>query len=145
MALPKPGQTVDAAGMGYLTSLPRKVVTIYMPLVVFLIVLLFPFYWMTITAFKPNEELLSHEGNPFWVHAPTLDHFKKLLFDTAYPEWLWNTVLVTVVSTFISLVCSVLAATPSSACVSRDRAASAWRSSSLTWCRRPSSSSLWQR
>jgi len=110
MALPKPGQTSDAGGMGYLTSLPRKVVTIYMPIVVFLIVLLFPFYWMTITAFKPNEELLSHEGNPFWVHAPTLAHFKKLLFDTAYPEWLWNTVLVSVVATFISLVCSVLAA-----------------------------------
>jgi multiple sugar transport system permease protein len=96
--------------MGYLTSLPRKVVTIYTPIVVFLIVLLFPFYWMTITAFKPNEELLSHVGNPFWVHAPTLAHFKKLLFDTAYPEWLWNTVLVSVVSTFVSLVCSVLAA-----------------------------------
>jgi len=96
--------------MGYLTSLPRKVVTIYTPIVVFLIVLLFPFYWMTITAFKPNEELLSHVGNPFWVHAPTLAHFKKLLFDTAYPEWLWNTVLVSVVATFISLVCSVLAA-----------------------------------
>jgi multiple sugar transport system permease protein len=110
MALPKPGQTADAGGMGYLTSLPRKVVTIYMPIVVFLIVLLFPFYWMTITAFKPNEELLSHVGNPFWVHAPTLAHFKKLLFDTAYPEWLWNTVLVSVVATFISLVCSVLAA-----------------------------------
>jgi multiple sugar transport system permease protein len=110
MALPKPGQTADAAGMGYLTSLPRKVVTIYMPIAVFLIVLLFPFYWMTITAFKPNEELLSHVGNPFWVHAPTLAHFKKLLFDTAYPEWLWNTVLVSVVATFVSLVCSVLAA-----------------------------------
>jgi multiple sugar transport system permease protein len=110
MALPKPGQTADVGGMGYLTSLPRKVVTIYTPIVVFLIVLLFPFYWMTITAFKPNEELLSHVGNPFWVHAPTLAHFKKLLFDTAYPEWLWNTVLVSVVSTFVSLVCSVLAA-----------------------------------
>jgi multiple sugar transport system permease protein len=110
MELPKPGETADAGGMGYLTSLPRKVVTIYTPILVFLIVLLFPFYWMTITAFKPNEELLSHVGNPFWVHAPTLAHFKKLLFDTAYPEWLWNTVLVSVVATFISLVCSVLAA-----------------------------------
>jgi multiple sugar transport system permease protein len=110
MGLPKPGQTVDTGGMSYLTSLPRKVVTIYAPILVFLIVLLFPFYWMTITAFKPNEELLSRAGNPFWVNAPTLAHFKKLLFDTAYPEWLWNTVLVSVVATFISLVCSVLAA-----------------------------------
>lgn len=111
MALAKPQSSADdAGGMGYLTSMPRKLVTIYLPTVVFLIVLLFPFYWMTITALKPNEELLSHEGNPFWVHSPTLAHFKKLLFDTAYPEWLWNTVLVSVVATFISLVCSVLAA-----------------------------------
>ena len=72
--------------------------------------LLFPFYWMAITTFKPNDELLSRDGNPFWVIEPTLAHFKKLLFDTAYPEWLWNTVLVSVVSTFFSLVCIVLAA-----------------------------------
>jgi multiple sugar transport system permease protein len=111
MALAKPQSSADdAGGMGYLASMPRKLVTIYLPTAVFLIVLLFPFYWMTITALKPNEELLSHEGNPFWVHSPTLAHFKKLLFDTAYPEWLWNTVLVSVVATFISLVCSVLAA-----------------------------------
>ncbi|MFM2240595.1 MAG: Inner rane transporter permease protein YcjP, partial [Pseudomonadota bacterium] len=45
-----------------------------------------------------------------WVIEPTLDHFKKLLFDTAYPEWLWNTVLVSVVATFVSLACSVFAA-----------------------------------
>jgi multiple sugar transport system permease protein len=44
------------------------------------------------------------------VIAPTLAHFKKLLFHTAYPEWLWNTVVVSVVSTFVSLLCSVLAA-----------------------------------
>jgi multiple sugar transport system permease protein len=100
----------DSGGMAYLTSLPRKVVTIYVPIVTFLIILLFPFYWMAITSFKPNEELLSRSGNPFWVNSPTLAHFKKLLFDTSYPEWLWNTVLVTVVATIISLVFSVLAA-----------------------------------
>jgi multiple sugar transport system permease protein len=59
---------------------------------------------------KPEVELLSREGNPFWVIAPTLAHFHKLLFETAYPQWLWNTVLVSVVSTFGSLVVSVLAA-----------------------------------
>ena len=72
--------------------------------------LLFPFYWMIVTTFKPNEELLSREGNPFWVKNPTLAHVKKLLFDTAYPDWLWNTILVSVTATFISLFASVLAA-----------------------------------
>lgn len=103
-------QATDTVGMSFLDSTPRKLVTVYLPLIIFLIVLLFPFYWMGITAFKPNEELLSREGNPFWVIAPTLAHIKKLLFDTAYPQWMWNTVLVSVVSTFFSLFASVLAA-----------------------------------
>ena len=101
---------LDSLGMNYLVSLPRRIVTIYLPLGAFLFVLLFPFYWMGITAFKPDYELLSREGNPFWVNNPTLAHVKKLLFDTPYPEWLWNTVLVSVVSTALSLFCSVLAA-----------------------------------
>ena len=103
-------EAVDSQGMDYLVSLPRRLVTIYLPLTAFVIVLLFPFYWMTITALKPDEELLSREGNPFWVIHPTLVHIKKLLFDTAYPEWLWNTVLISVVSTCLSIFCSVLAA-----------------------------------
>ena len=103
-------ESVDSQGMHYLTSLPRRVVTVYLPLGVFLIVLLFPFYWMVITAFKPNEELLSRDGNPFWVVHPTFAHINKLLFETDYPSWLWNTVLVSVVATFVSIVCSVLAA-----------------------------------
>ncbi len=100
----------DTQGMNYLVSLPRRVVIIYIPLLVFLFVLLFPFYWMAITGFKPNAELLSRTGNPFWVIAPTLDHFKHLLFKTAYPDWMWNTILISTVSTFFSLAASVLAA-----------------------------------
>jgi multiple sugar transport system permease protein len=101
---------VDSEGMSYLVSLPRRIVTVYIPLGAFLLVLLFPFYWMAITTFKPNEELLSREGNPFWVKNPTLAHIKKLLFDTAYPDWLWNTMLIAVVATALSIVASVLAA-----------------------------------
>ncbi|HSU21266.1 carbohydrate ABC transporter permease [Comamonadaceae bacterium OTU4NAUVB1] len=100
----------DTVGMSFLDSVPRKMVTVYLPLVVFLIVLLFPFYWMAITSVKPDAELLSRDGNPFWVITPTLAHFHKLLFQTAYPQWLWNTVLVSVVSTFVSLAASVFAA-----------------------------------
>ena len=97
-------------GMEFLTSLPRRWVTIYIPLILMLVILLFPFYWMGMTAFKPNEELLSKAGNPFWLINPTLAHFKKLLFNTSYPAWLLNTVIVSVCSTFISLFPSVLAA-----------------------------------
>jgi multiple sugar transport system permease protein len=104
------GAADTIVGMDFLESRTRKIVTIYLPLAIFLFVLLFPFYWMAITTFKPNEELLSREGNPFWVINPTLAHIEKLLFDTAYPEWLWNTVVVSVVATFASLAAAVMAA-----------------------------------
>ncbi len=97
-------------GMHYLESLPRRWVTVYIPLLLFLFFLLFPFYWMGLTAFKPNAELLATDGNPFWVLAPTLDHIKKLFVDTAYPSWMWNTIIISVVSTFLSLAASVFAA-----------------------------------
>ena len=100
----------DSQGMSYLDTARRRWVTVYIPLGIFVFVLLFPFYWMVITSVKPNNELLSRDGNPFWVILPTLEHFHKLLFKTAYPEWLWNTVFISVIATVVSLMCSVLAA-----------------------------------
>ncbi len=43
------------AAWSYLQRLPRRVVTVYLPLAIFVFVLLFPFYWMAITAVKPNH------------------------------------------------------------------------------------------
>ena len=100
----------DSQGMSYLDTVRSRWVTVYIPLGIFVFVLLFPFYWMVITSVKPNNELLSRDGNPFWVIQPTLEHFHKLLFKTAYPEWLWNTVFISVIATVVSLVCAVLAA-----------------------------------
>jgi multiple sugar transport system permease protein len=104
-------KVASEGGMEYLVTLPRKLVTVYLPLAVFLFVLLFPFYWMTITTLKPNAELLDFRAHsPWYTLRPTLAHVKKLLFDTDYPSWLWNTVLVSVSATFLSLLTSVLAA-----------------------------------
>ena len=103
-------QEDDSQGMSYLDTVRSRWVTVYIPLGIFVFVLLFPFYWMVITSVKPNNELLSRDGNPFWVIQPTLEHFNKLLFKTAYPEWLWNTVFISVIATVVSLVCAVMAA-----------------------------------
>src|SRR5438552_5859447 len=100
----------DSRGLEYLESLPRRWVTLYLPLACFLFVLLFPFYWMAMTSFKAEAELISREANPFWIHNPTLAHFEKLLLHTAYPAWMWNTIIVSVVATFTSLAASVFAA-----------------------------------
>jgi multiple sugar transport system permease protein len=101
----------DSDGMSYLESLPRRVVTLYLPLFVILIVLLFPFYWMALTSIKPDEQLIDMDKfNPFWVVRPTFKHISKLLFETQYPRWLWNTMYVAVGATTLSIIASVLAA-----------------------------------
>ena len=100
----------DTVGMSYLDSRSRQFFTTYLPLLAFLFVLLFPFYLMGVTTFKPDNELLSRDGNPFWIISPTLAHIEKLLFKTEYPQWMWNTVLVSVTATFFSLLASVFAA-----------------------------------
>src|SRR5216684_718074 len=98
-------------GMGYLETLPRRLVTLYLPLGIILLVLLFPFYWMALTAIKPDEQLLDLEKfNPFWTWNPTFKHIYKLLFETHYPLWLWNTMFVAVSATVLSIIASVLAA-----------------------------------
>ncbi|WAJ27429.1 carbohydrate ABC transporter permease [Antarcticirhabdus aurantiaca] len=103
--------TDDVVGMSHHDTLARRILVVWLPLFCFMFVLLFPFYWMAITAVKPNDQLTNYAAHsPFWVVGPTLDHIKYLLFETSYPGWLWNTVIVSVCSTVIALAASVFAA-----------------------------------
>jgi multiple sugar transport system permease protein len=103
--------TDNSEGMSYLNSLPRRLVTVYLPLTIIVVILLFPFYWMALTAIKPDEQLLDMDSvSPFWTTAPTFKHIHKLLFESHYPMWLWNTMYVAVCATVLSIVASVLAA-----------------------------------
>jgi multiple sugar transport system permease protein len=101
----------DSEGMSYLETIPGRLVTLYLPLGIIVIVLLFPFYWMALTSIKPDEQLLDLDTfNPFWTWNPTFKHIYKLLFETDYPLWLWNTMFVAVMATALSMAASVLAA-----------------------------------
>ncbi len=134
--------TKDAPAVMSWDNAPRRLVTIYLPLAVFVIVLLFPFYWMTITTLKPNNELYDYKTfNPLWVSSPTLQNIRKLLFETDYPHWLMTTMGVAAAATIISVFSSVLRPTPSSGCAFAARTGWGWQSTSLTWCRRRSCSS----
>ncbi len=94
----------NSEGMSYLQSVPRRLVTLYLPLSIILLILLFPFYWMALTAVKPDEQLLDMDTySPFWTWSPTLKHFHKLLFESYYPHWLWNTMYVALVGGLIFL------------------------------------------
>jgi multiple sugar transport system permease protein len=83
----------------------------YLFLAIFIVFFLFPPYYMLITSFKTDQEISSLAGNPWIINGtPTLDHYTNLLFNTAFPTYFKNTVIVTVCTVAISMVISVLAA-----------------------------------
>jgi multiple sugar transport system permease protein len=91
----------------------KKWLWFYLPMGMFILGLLFPFYWMLVTTLKPDGELYRPWNHalysPFWTSAPTLDHVKNLLQETLFGTWMWNTMLIATVATLISLACGVIA------------------------------------
>ncbi len=88
--------------------LSRRFLNLYLPLIVYVVFLLFPFYWMTIVSLKPTEDLFELKYNPFWIQQFTLENYLYLFQNTDFPEWVKNTLIVSITSTAISLACSVL-------------------------------------
>jgi len=93
-------------------SSTRRMFQLWLPLGFFLLLALFPFYWMAVTSLKPNAELYNRHIMPLIVHHPTLQHYVDLLTETSFLRWMWNTTVVAVVSTAISLVFGVMLAYP---------------------------------
>ena len=91
----------------------KKWLYFYIPLTVFVVFTLFPFYWMAVTAVRPDPELYrswrAANATPFWTLDPTIEHFKGLLASTEFLQWLSNTMLIATVSTIISLICGMFA------------------------------------
>src|SRR6266567_2606064 len=92
----------------------RRWVYFYLPLGVFVFMLLFPFYWMLVTTFRPDAELyrpwMAPNYTPFWTAHPTLDHVRYLFTETLFGTWMVNTLFIALASTAISLFCGLLAA-----------------------------------
>jgi multiple sugar transport system permease protein len=72
---------------------------------------LFPFYWMLLTSLRRNAEIYDLTHLSFLVQkGTTLQHYVFLLTRTQFPLWFWNTLLVSVVATALSVVLSTAAA-----------------------------------
>src|SRR2546428_13046173 len=85
----------------------------YLPMGMFLLGLLFPFYWMLVTTARPDGELYRPWKHPlytpFWTAHPTFDHVKNLLQETLFGVCMWNTMFTAPAATLTSLVSAVLA------------------------------------
>jgi multiple sugar transport system permease protein len=77
----------------------------------FLLFALFPFYHMTVTSLKTDAELYDRTSVPLLIRqGMTLEHYQKLLWDTAFLTWTKNSLMITVIATSLSVVIGTIAA-----------------------------------
>jgi len=68
----------------------------------------FPFYWMVITAFKRDGDLYNVDSNPFWFNQPpTLEHVNLLFTQTAFVQWIVNSLIIGLSVVLITLLTAV--------------------------------------
>jgi len=87
----------------------QRVIFFYIPLFMFLVMLLFPFYWMIQASIKPDRELYNIALSPFYPRSVTFDHFAYLFENTQFLVWMVNTFIIALASTVLSVTCGVLA------------------------------------
>jgi multiple sugar transport system permease protein len=86
-------------------------IAVHLMLLPFLIFALFPFYHMTLTSLKTDRELYDRNAAPLVItQGPTLAHYSKLLWESAFLTWTKNSLLVTILATTVSVVLGTIAA-----------------------------------
>ena len=86
----------------------RRHVWIYGALTPYVVIAVFPIYWMAITAFKQDPDLYRMDQFPLWFHMPpTLKHFSYLFYSTNYGAWIVNTMVIAVWVAVITLLIAV--------------------------------------
>src|SRR2546422_929420 len=87
----------------------KKWLWFYLPMGMFILALLFPFYWMLVTTVRPDSELYRPWNHPlympFWTTDPTFGHIKNLLCETLFAVSRRTTMLTAVAAPLISLFC----------------------------------------
>ncbi|UJF35731.1 carbohydrate ABC transporter permease [Paenibacillus hexagrammi] len=80
----------------------------WIALIAYLLFLMFPLYWMAVTAFKDNSVLFKMP--PEWIPVhPVITHFTKLLSDGAFVIFYKNSLLVSIGTTLLTLLVATLA------------------------------------
>ena len=86
-----------------------RILTLWLPLVLFLLFLLFPFYWTLVTSLKTDAELHSLEV-VYWPKNPTLNAYRYLFSQYNFLHPMKNSLFVAVITMLLSLTVSTLAA-----------------------------------
>jgi len=76
---------------------------------VLLLMVLFPFYWMTITSFKSEDQMRSLVSM-FWPSPVVFENYEQLLRKTDFTSWFTNSAIVAVSSTLLATAVGTIGA-----------------------------------
>lgn len=74
---------------------------------VWLIITIFPLYWILNTSLKPANEIASFPLT-YWPRTPTLENFQRLLEQTGFPQNILNSVMVSLAAATVATVIALL-------------------------------------
>lgn len=80
----------------------------YIVLILFLLLILAPFYWMFVTSFKTPGDIAAYPPNLF-PHQWTFENYVQSFTQYGFGMYLKNSIIVAIISTFLVLVFSSLA------------------------------------
>jgi multiple sugar transport system permease protein len=81
----------------------------YGVLVTLAVLVLFPFYWMTVTSFK-NEEQMRSLVSMFWPKPLVGENYEQLLNKTDFVKWYGNSATVAIASTLVATAVGTIGA-----------------------------------
>ena len=85
-------------------------VVIYTLLILWALIVLFPFYWMVLTSVKSYSSYNSEYVPSFFTLSPTMQNYIDAFTTVSLGRYLWNTLIFTVITTAIMLIVITLAA-----------------------------------
>jgi multiple sugar transport system permease protein len=84
------------------TNLPASLVTWVM-----VILMVFPLIWMVLTSIKPQSELFVFPIK-LLPEPVTFEHYKRLIEDTPFLSYFWNSIVLSVATTVVVMVIATL-------------------------------------
>lgn len=87
-----------------------KKALIWVFLIVWALIVLFPFYWMILTSIKDYASYNAEYVPTFFTLAPTMDNYVLAFTEVDLGRYLLNTVIFTVITTALMVIVTIMAA-----------------------------------
>lgn len=84
----------------------QKIFLCYIPILIFAVFTIFPFYWMLCTSLKAEDSIMELPLR-YWPKDFTLDNFKRILTSMGFDQYFLNSLFVSIATTILIMVVAI--------------------------------------